>query len=853
MGFVVFDRKQKILSIKTYPKGFENEYIIEEYQVLDVIEFSSARKRMSIVVKFPDGRICLICKGADNIILELLKNKVLALGKAKEINESSKDRKMMEADIVLQTRFSQDSLSGGAGGENSPRASLSSLRRSLSVDRDPVDRMNSIDNYLMNNEGEQLDNIVASSRRSLQLQQSQKYNLGNGSSSGKSGSADSVEQKIKRFIPNDKLLIDEEFIIEKTLQHIEEFSTEGLRTLLYSFKWIDKSVYEKWSMEYHEAKIALTNRNALVEEVGSVLEADLELLGASAIEDKLQDGVPDTIDKLRRAGIKVWMLTGDKRETALNIGYSCRLIKDYSTVVILSLDESKEELVQKITSANTDLKGGRVAHSVVVIDGATLAEIEKDSYIMPMFIEFCCEVDSAVVCRASPSQKATMVTSIRTLKSECVTLAIGDGANDIAMIQSADIGVGITGKEGLQAARSSDYAIAQFRFLLKLLLVNGRYNYIRTSKFVLCTFYKELMFYLTQAVFQRFDLFSGSSMYEPWSLSMFNTLFTSLPVICVGMFDRDLRASTLIAIPELYNKGRLYKAFNLRIFVTWMLLATSQSLFISFVSSEVWSLYALKDNTIFPVGTLLFAAMVIVINTKCEILEMQNRQWLAFAAFIISVGGYALWNVLIMFMYRSKESPIFFVNYGLLTWGQDQSWWASLLVLFTVPILFDILLKVFKFMLNPSDDELFKLFEQDIEMRILFEEKSWNELYQGWTMDRDQSTTKLGIKKIFHKIGILKNDPVALAQEATAKSNIDADISYQQTVIQRKRAGTVYNPYELAPGRDGISLKNLGVEETLPSGKKVKRNRGRKNSWWKREEEEENIEDILERRGREVV
>lgn len=171
-------------------------------------------------------------------------------------------------------------------------------------------------------------------------------------------------------------------------------------------------------------------------------------------------------------------------------------------------------------------------------------------------------------------------------------------------------------------------------------------------------------------------------MYESWSLSMFNTLFTSLPVLCIGMFDKDLKPATLIAVPELYSKGRLYQAFNLRVFLSWMILATLQSVGVEFLALYIWGFTGLRDNTTFALGSLVFSVLVIIINAKCTLLEMQNRQWLAFASFIISVGGLALWNVLIMFLYRLKESTIFFVSYGLTTWGWIKvggqhyfSWW----------------------------------------------------------------------------------------------------------------------------------------------------------------------------------
>ncbi|KAG7666040.1 DNF3 [[Candida] subhashii] len=498
--------------------------------------------------------------------------------------------------------------------------------------------------------------------------------------------------------------------------------------------------------------------------------------------------------------------------------------------------------MDRITSATLEIEADRVAHCVLVIDGGTLADVENDSTLLTAFLELCILVDSTICCRASPSQKANMVSAIRNLQKNAVTLAIGDGANDIAMIQSADIGVGITGKEGLQAARSADYAIAQFRFLLKLLLVNGRYNYIRTSKFVLCTFYKELLFYLTQCIYQRNTLFSGSSLYESWSLSMFNTLFTSLPVICIGMFDKDLKPATLLAVPELYSKGRLYQAFNLRVFISWMVLATLQSVGISFLLYYVWGFTALRDNTTFALGSMSFATLVIeYLRFTWEylyVLALTNRN----ASFIISVGGFGLWNILIMLLYRTKQSPIYFVAYGLYTWGRDQSWWAALLVLFTIPLLFDILIKVAKFMFRPNDDEIFRVYEKDIELRRYFEQIAYNDLKQSWTFPKEPSTTYKLIKKVFRTIFCLgKESPVMPPPQHPDLSSINSqneeeedNYSEMQSAVHRKRAGTNPMPTELPPSGEGSAIAWSSSDykphvtivedgyEVLPSGKRVR-------------------------------
>lgn len=768
MGYVVFGKNHKDLTIRTYPEGLDGDPFDEVYQTLDVVEFSSARKRMSIIVKFPDDRICLICKGADNIIMERLKNSDMVTTKQQELYRNTSVRKANEAQVILQQRQSMDI----------PRKSVQFSRPSISA-ASVNSNVNSIDDFLHNvkRDEDEIDDVVNEARKSLNLQQKQKYNI------------DSVGD----YLGNDKLVLNEEYVIERTLQHIEEFSTDGLRTLLYGYRWLDKQEYEKWSLDYASAKTSLSDRAKKIEQVGCQLENNLELGGATAIEDKLQDGVADTIEKLRRAGIKLWMLTGDKRETAINIGYSCKLIKDYSTLVIL--DSNDEDVIAKMNAAELEIKAGNVAHCVVVIDGATLADFESDPSILSIFVTLCTKTDSVICCRASPSQKAMMVSSIRNLNKSLVTLAIGDGANDIAMIQSADIGIGITGKEGLQAARTSDYSIAQFRFLQKLLLVHGRYNYVRTSKFVLSTFYKELLFYLTQAIFQRNTMFTGTSLYEPWSLSMFNTLFTSLPVLCIGMFEKDLKPATLLAVPELYAKGRLNQAFNLRIFIGWMVVAASTSVLICFTSWYLWGYTALIDNSLYPCGVLTFTAIVFTINIKLQFLEQHDRTSMNLASALISCLGWLLWCCLLPGLYKPETSKIYGVLKGLYHgFGSDVTWWASLLIIVSMPLLYDIILQVLRNWFFPTDSDVFRVLEKRTEIRRKIEIEAYDQMHQGWSWSKDES-------------------------------------SLSKYIPNRRRQNTITLDTELPPGAPSEATKatsylhNDGEFETeiLPSGKLIKR------------------------------
>lgn len=166
-----------------------------KYDVLDVIEFTSARKRMSIIVRDPSGKLILYCKGADSIIYPLLQ-------------------------------------------ANQPYA-----------------------------------------QETLQLLES--------------------------------------MILIILFNTVQDFAKDGLRTLVVARAYLDENEYAAWSKEYADAKCSFVDRDAKIEQISEKIERHLELVGVTAIEDKLQEGVGDTIATLAQAGIKIWVLTGDKQETAI--------------------------------------------------------------------------------------------------------------------------------------------------------------------------------------------------------------------------------------------------------------------------------------------------------------------------------------------------------------------------------------------------------------------------------------------------------------------------------------------------------------------------------------------------------
>ena len=721
LGYIVTDRLSGSFTVTTYPLGRNNEPVLEVYEILDVIEFSSSRKRMSIIVRMPNQRICLFCKGADSTIMELLRLSGLAHAKAADVGRRESTRKSLEAEEAIRRKSETMNRKNSMGvlGMNVPRASTGGIGRpSLNLSRlEPI--RDEVDQRIGEREGNILMSPLETEANfftSRPSRHSSQFPRRSGSDRPDFMRTDSLNELV-----DDAMVIDDNVVFERCFQHINDFSVEGLRTLLYAYRYIEEDAYKLWKKIYLDASTSLIDRQDKVEKAGAMIEQNLELAGATAIEDKLQPGVPEAIEKLTRAKIKLWMLTGDKRETAINIGHSCRLIKDYSTVTILDVELG--DLDQRIAATTLSINSGPVAHSVVVVDGKTLGHITESTTLRELFFTLAIAVDTVICCRASPSQKASLVHSIRRKVSRAITLAIGDGANDIAMIQEAHVGIGITGKEGLQAARCSDYSIAQFRFLTKLLLVHGRWNYIRTCKYTLSTFWKEFLFYITQALFQRYAGYTGTSLYESWSLSMFNTLFTSLPVIFMGIYEQDLKASTLMAVPELYaTLGPVNRGFNITLYLGWVFMATCNAMIIFFTMLCLFgqSLFT-EGKDLFAMGDLTFTACVIVIATKIQFWELHNKTYTCAIAMCLSIGGWFGWNLILASVYTNNI--IYDVRDGLTQrFGRNALWWLTLIISVACCWVLEVAVKTLQKTFLPTDADCFRELEKNDAIRLRFEQ-----------------------------------------------------------------------------------------------------------------------------------
>ncbi|KAL7110245.1 hypothetical protein ACP275_05G012600 [Erythranthe tilingii] len=473
-------------------------------------------------------------------------------------------------------------------------------------------------------------------------------------------------------------------------EHLEQFGASGLRTLCLAYRNLSPDEYENWNEKYVQAKSSLRDREKKLDEVAELIEKNLILIGCTAIEDKLQEGVPQCIETLSRAGIKIWVLTGDKMETAINIAYACKLISNSMKQFIISSETDdireieergdqvelarfmKELVKNELKRCNEEAQQYLLSESrpklALVIDGKCLM-YALDPSLRVILLNLSLNCSAVVCCRVSPLQKA-QVTSLVKKGANRITLSIGDGANDVSMIQAAHVGVGISGQEGMQAVMASDFSIAQFRFLTELLLVHGRWSYHRICKVVTYFFYKNLMFTLTQFWFTFETGFSGQRFYDDWFQSLYNVIFTALPVIIIGLFDKDVNATLSKKYPELYKEGIRNAFFKWRVVATWAFFAVYQSLVLYYfvvASSNRAMNSAGKMFGLWDVSTMAFTSVVVTVNIRLLMMCNTITRW-----HHISVGGSILAWFTFVFIYSGfvlpkEQENIYFVIYVLMS------------------------------------------------------------------------------------------------------------------------------------------------------------------------------------------
>ena len=531
---------------------------------------------------------------------------------------------------------------------------------------------------------------------------------------------------------------------KKICDDIEFFSRKGFRTLMVTYKEIKEDDYNKWIKKLHKDELNFNKKNK-IEKCYEYIENKLQLIGATIMEDKLQDKVPETIKDLLEAGIKIWVLTGDKMDTSENIGLSCKLInKNNKMFKLCALDDDIERVqddpnkeiskffddfqayLEKLQekyeiellnrsgndngkkskkSANSDSENnskinwevfkilkskGYLEPFSIIVEAPILCGLFKDEELTESFIKIGYNSTSVLCCRVSPFQKSQIVQKIKQFDKNAITLAIGDGGNDVSMIMEAHIGIGIYGEEGMSAAQASDFSIGEFKLLKRLLFVHGRYNLLRISKMILYFFYKNFIFTICQLFYCPLCLSSGQTIIDDWYITCYNLIFTALPVIVASTTDYDIKEEDGIKVKGilsiLYKDTRdINRPFIIKNFCINLLKGVLLNIFMVYIIIKT-NIISIKGNAgdLWHISLKYYLSIIICATSHLFMLLQNITLLLIIVVFINTFFLLAVFLLLVhyglIFQFNSKAS--IFYSFSSLSFYMNIFLFGSFLFLF---------------------------------------------------------------------------------------------------------------------------------------------------------------------------
>ena len=530
----------------------------------------------------------------------------------------------------------------------------------------------------------------------------------------------------------EKLLREENkqsYELKKTKEYLTDYSNHGLRTLMFAYKRLTKEEYELWNNNFEETKKNPNHKDNDILKLYDTIEKNFIILGSTAIEDQLQDNVNEVINSFVTIGIKVWMLTGDKYETAKNIAYSCKLFQQNMKIFEIEECNERHELKRKLKTLLKNnkniLENKGFFKCGLIIGGNELEQIFNDRKLLILFCNICLKCTSVICCRASPKQKAQLVKMIKELDNT-ITMAIGDGANDVGMITEANVGIGIQGIEGTQAARASDYVISQFSHIQKLLFFHGREYYRRNTWVIGYNFYKNFIYCSPVFWAGIITCFSGVTIFDPWILQLYNPLFVALPCGWYGIYSLEFPQQILIYHPEYYKQGMEGKCFNMPNFLKVIGFAFFEG-FLIFLVGNYWFDKGNIDGNVddfYAVGTAVFAAIIFISNLR---IVLQTNIHEFYSVMITSLSAFSYFLVVFL-MSSNYVLPGSMVREFLIldNWKEvilDIKFFFYLLVICTICYFFEIFNDRF-----PSwffDEDLFKKKEKNQPKELDMEEETF--------------------------------------------------------------------------------------------------------------------------------
>uniref|UniRef100_A0A8C7QGS0 Phospholipid-transporting ATPase n=1 Tax=Oncorhynchus mykiss TaxID=8022 RepID=A0A8C7QGS0_ONCMY len=398
---------------------------------------------------------------------------------------------------------------------------------------------------------------------------------------------------------------------------------EGLRVLVVSKKSLTEEQYQDFEARYVQAKLSVHDRSLKVATVIESLEMEMELLCLTGVEDQLQADVRPTLEILRNAGIKVWMLTGDKLETATCTAKNAHLVTRNQEIHIFNSVTTRGE-------AHLELNAFRRKHDcALVISGDSLEVCLK--FYEYEFMELACQCPAVVCCRCAPTQKAQIVRLLQERTGK-LTCAVGDGGNDVSMIQEADCGVGVEGKEGKQASLAADFSVTQFKHLGRLLMVHGRNSYKRSAGLSQFVIHRSLCISTMQAVFSSVFYFASVPLYQGFLIIGYSTIYTMFPVFSL-VLDKDVKSEVAMLYPELYKDLLKGRPLSFKTFLIWVLISIYQG------SIIMYGALLLFESEFVHIVAISFTSLILT-ELLMVALTIQTWHWLMIVAELLSLACY---------------------------------------------------------------------------------------------------------------------------------------------------------------------------------------------------------------------
>jgi len=533
------------------------------------------------------------------------------------------------------------------------------------------------------------------------------------------------DERLVTLLRKSKEEQNEDRTLFETESYLLTASLKGLRTLYMAMKVIDKDEFADWKARMDEVNIFVPGNEAEAidkkkkyDSLVNEIERDLEYLGCTVVEDKLQDNVENTIHNLGKAGVQVWMITGDKMGTAKSIGYSCKIfIKRKMDIVQIDEDYyipgSREIDVNKMLSKIKNSYPTDEKMTGLLITGMLVEKSLSNTEVKEEFIKFAKRCNAVVCCRTTANQKAAIVKAMKEACPEEITLSIGDGGNDVPMINQADVGVGIYGKEGMQAVQSADYAIGEFQCLWNLLMVHGRICYLRISELILYFFYKNFVFTLPQMLFAFWCGFSGQTFYDGWYISCYNLIFTSLPLLIKALFEHDVhhikdRKLPLNRIyPYLYYCGQGNEIFNFPVIITWLFYGLLHACIVFFIPILVFNKAILTSDGMnehfWLVSISSFTSVIFIVNLKLYTFHRFFTWINIFGFLVLSIGFYIIVKLI------SNYLELFLTVDSITQLYRMPAYYFTVLACVLLAYVIDHFIQVWAFHVNKTPSNLVRL------------------------------------------------------------------------------------------------------------------------------------------------